>query len=224
VASHTTLVKSNHSKTIGLPSSRRHRKTRPPASLGAQHGQARKSSSDDRPDRDHRRWPKCSWPIPMLFPAARLLKKRPNKSAKNSSVRAVYSSDRWAQGRRSDLGCGGPQVTSTCRHLDVSRGGGRPPSMREAGAGGSAGSRPESQPPGSDRLPEQERHPALHRYRRLVTLMLLDEAPPAEALKAIRIRAAPPAIASSQPPQCDQIAGPQVLSSPSTPEATEQPH
>jgi hypothetical protein len=58
--------------------------------------------------------------------------------------------------------------------------------------------------------PEQQRDTALHRYPGVISI---DEAPPAEALKAIRIRAAPPAIASSQPPQCDQIASPQALSS-----------
>jgi hypothetical protein len=68
----------------------------------------------------------------------------------------------------------------------------------------------------SGTAPEQQRDTALHRYPQGGAISI-DEAPPAEAPKAIRIRVVPPAIAG-QIQQCGQIAGHQVLSSPSTPE------
>jgi hypothetical protein len=68
----------------------------------------------------------------------------------------------------------------------------------------------------SGTTPEQQRHTALQRYPR-GGVISIDEAPPAEAPKAIRIKVVPPATAA-QIQQCAQIAGYQVLSSPLTPE------
>jgi len=57
----------------------------------------------------------------------------------------------------------------------------------------------------SGTTPEQQRDTALHRYPQGDAISI-DEAPPAKAPKAVRIRVVPPAIAG-QILQCSQIAG-----------------